>query len=88
MKRKSFLSQSSHILFLKLVEDFMSGKSFTNTDDEGLTLVKTGVAELESIYSQYKGKFDDLHRLIAEYETQEIKIRKNIRVLESFNSNK
>ena len=37
---------------------------------------------LENTYVQYKGKFDELHRLIAEYQEQQKEIRKKIRLIQ------
>lgn len=81
MKTKTFISQSSHKDFFEIVDNFLS-----NADsEEKNTLIKElsdQKEKLENTFVQYKGKFDELHRLIAEYQEQQKEIRKKIRQIQ------
>ncbi len=83
MKRKSFISQASHIALHNLTESILEHKS--NLIAEQRTLLcdlQTKQQELEKIFHTYKTSFNELHRLIGEYEVHEIQIKKLIRQIQ------
>ena len=84
MKVKTFISQSSHKDFFDLVDTVISNSQENRTKDKDIyisELVKEKEM-LEITYAQYKGKFDELHRLISEYQAQQTAIRKKIRLVQ------
>lgn len=84
MKIKTFISQSSHKDFFDLVDAVISNSQEKKTKDAELLLAEL-VKEKENLeitFAQYKGKFDELHRLISEYQTQQTEIRKKIRLIQ------
>jgi hypothetical protein len=83
MKVKTFISQSSHKDFFELVENLLANQhGRDNLPEQLVDEVKTQKEVLERIFIKYTGKFDELHRLIAEYQSQQIEIRKKIRLIQ------
>ena len=83
MKVKTFISQSSHKDFFDLIDVFLSTHHPNETGREAVLSELVKQKELlESIFVQYKGKFDELHRLIAEYQVRQTDIRKKIRQIQ------
>lgn len=81
MKIKTFISRSSHKTFFELIEKLLHNKPAKSKQDELDELIKQKEI-LEQIFIQYNGKFEELHRLIAEYQLQQIAIRKKIRQIQ------
>ncbi len=83
MKVKTFISLSSHKRFFDLINKLLDHTpAEEKTENELLTELGKQKEILEQIYVQYNGKFDELHRLIAEYQVQQIQIRKKIRQIQ------
>jgi len=80
MKRKSFISKASHISLHNLIESVLINKSDIETEQNKLLWeLSDKHEELEKIFLAYKETFNELHRLIGEYEVYEIQIKKIIR---------
>jgi len=89
MKVKTFISQSSHKTFFDLINKLLEHAPIEAKDgNEMIGELHRQKEVLEQIYVQYNGKFDELHRLIAEYQVQQIQIRKKIRQIQLDNKDK
>lgn len=84
MKVKTFISQSSHKTFFDLINKLLDHTPIEAKDggNEMISELHRQKEILEQIYVQYNGKFDELHRLIAEYQVQQTQIRKKIRQIQ------
>lgn len=83
MKIKTFISLSSHKRFFDLINKLLDHTpAEEKTENELFEELDKQKEALEQIYVQYNGKFDELHRLIAEYQVQQIQIRKKIRQIQ------
>ena len=83
MKIKTFISLSSHKRFFDLINKLLDHTpAEEKTENELFEELDKQKQALEQIYVQYNGKFDELHRLIAEYQVQQIQIRKKIRQIQ------
>ncbi len=84
MKVKTFISQSSHKEFFDLVDTVISNSLEIGAKDKEMFITELAKEKemLEITYAQYKGKFDELHRLISEYQAQQTAIRKKIRMVQ------
>jgi hypothetical protein len=84
MKIKTFISQSSHKDFFDLVDTVIANSQENKAKDKEILLSELVKEKgmLEITYAQYKGKFDELHRLISEYQAQQTEIRKKIRLVQ------
>ncbi len=83
MKRKSFISQASHISLHNLTESILIHKSELELAPNTLLCeLHNKHQELEKIFHSYKSSFNELHRLIGEYEVYEIQIKKLIRQIQ------
>lgn len=79
-KVKNFISQSSHKFYFDLISKLLDQISVEQKKENNLVIELIRQKEdLEQLFVQYKERLYELHRLIVEYQIQQIQIRKKIR---------
>ena len=84
MKTKTFISPSIHNDFADIIERMLANSQFLE-DEEIQKKINELAAEkevLESTFTKYKDKFDEIHKLIYDYQKLQIEIRKKIRLIQ------
>lgn len=82
MKVKTFISPSVHVYYYELITKLLDSTTDEQKKNNLIKELATQKEELEHVFTQYKEKFEELHRLIVVYQAQQTQIRKKIRQIQ------
>jgi uncharacterized coiled-coil DUF342 family protein len=80
MKFKKYPDRASFTLYTNMVANLIaSAEADQNKPSALISELISQAEELEKIFVKYRSELDELHRLIAAYQAQQMQVRKKIK---------